>query len=130
MERKPLPDWCVVGAPAALLVDYTPPQATLVTINKVNKVTVTVTDRRGRPTALSVARDLTYSTGTWGRRAELLSADDPRVVLVLERQRRARTTCVVQEALADWTATGNDASLQVAVTHLAPYVAADASGRT
>ena len=130
MERKPLPDWCVVGAPAALLTDYSPPQATLVTINKVNKVTVTVTDRRGWPTALSVARGLTYSTGTWGRLTGLLPVDDLRVVLVLERQRRAYTAQVVQDALADWVGTGDNASLQIAVTHLAPYVAANASDRT
>ena len=115
---KQLPDWCTVGAPAALLTDYTPPQATLVTITKVNKVSVTVTDRRGRETVLSIARGLTYSTGTWGRHDELLRVSDPRVVVVFAAQRRARITRVAQDALADWAQTGDDASLQAAVEAL------------
>ena len=131
MERKPLPDWCVVGAPAALLTDDHLPRVTLVTINKVNKVSVTVAvPQRGGDTVVSVARGLTYAVGTWGRTTELLSAGDPRVMLVLARQRRDHTVRIVQEALADWAATGDDASLQIAVMHLAPYVAADAFDRT
>ena len=130
MERKPLPDWCVVGAPAALLTADWPPRATLVTISKVNKVSVTVAVPQRADTVVSVARGLTYAVGTWGRTTELLPADDPRVVLVLARQRRAHTARIVQEALTDWAATGDDASLQIAVTRLAPYVAVDASDRT
>ena len=130
MERKPLPDWCVVGAPAALLTADWPPRATLVTISKVNKVSVTVAVPQRAETVVSVARGLTYAVGTLGRTTELLAADDPRVLLVLERQRRVCTARIVQDALADWAKTGDDAFLQVAVTHLAPYVAADASGRT
>ena len=118
MERKPLPDWCVVGAPAALLTDYSPPQALLVTIIKVNKVSVTVEDGRGRKTVLSVARWLTYSTSTWERRAELLPVGDPRVDVVFAAQRRARITRVVQDALADWDKTGDDASWKVAIEAL------------
>ena len=130
MERKPLPDWCVVGAPAALLTDYSPSRATLVTISKVNKVSVTVTDRRGHETALSIARGLTYSTSTWGPRTELLRVGDPRVDVAFAAHRRADITRVVQDALADWAKTGDDASLQIAITRLAPYVAADASDQT
>ena len=118
MKRKPLPDWCVVGAPAALLTDYSPPQATLVTITKVNKVSVTATDRRGHEMALSIARGLTYNTSTWGPRTELLRVGDPRVDVAFAAQRRARITRVVQDALADWAKTGDDASLQAAVEAL------------
>ena len=110
---KQLPDWCVVGAPAALLTDYSPPQALLVTINKVNKVSVTVTDRRGRETVMSVARGLTS-----GRRTELLRVGNYRIDAAFAAQRRVRITRVVQEALADWAKTGDDASLQVAVETL------------
>ena len=130
MERKPLPNWCVVGAPAALLTDDRPPRATLVTISKVNKVSVTVAVPQRADTVVSVARGLTYAVGTWGRTTELLSADDPRVLLVLARQRRAHTARSVQEALDDWAKTNDDASLHIALMHLAPYVAADASDRT
>ena len=112
---KQLPNWCSVGWPAALLTDYSPSQATLVTITKIN---VTVEDGRGRETVLSIARGLTYSTGTWGRRAELLSVGDPRVDVVFAAQRRARITRVAQDALADWAQTGDDASLQAAVEAL------------
>ena len=113
MERKPLPDWCTVGASSALLVNFTPPLATLVTISKVNKFSVTVTDRQGWETVVSVERGLMLGLFT-----ELLPVGDPRVDVVFAAQRRARITSVVQDALADWAKTGDDASLRVAVEAL------------
>ena len=130
MERKPPPDWCVVGAPAALLTYGNPTSATRVTISKVNKVSVTVTHAQRADTVVSVARGLTYSTGKWGQLTELVRDDNPFAVAAFARQRRVNTARIVQDALTDWARTGDDTSLQVAITRLAPYAAADADGST
>ena len=130
MERKPLPDWCVVGAPATLLTYGNPASATRVTISRVNKVSVTVTDSQGVARLMSVTRGLQHSTGTWGQLTELVPDDNPLAVVAFARQRRVNTARIVQDALADWARTGDDASLQVAITRLAPYAAADADGST
>lgn len=123
MERKPLPDWCVVGGPAALLIHDSATRATLVTITKVNKVSVTVTDKQGGATVVSVARGLTLNTaGSWMRSTDLVRDDDPRVLLAMAVRSRALTAQVVQEALADWAKHGDDVILQGAIERLQRHV--------
>ena len=117
-ERRSAPDWCVVGAHAALLHYSNPATAVLVTIIKVNKIKVTVTDERSCETALSVARGLSIGMGTWAKTTELVSADDPRVLTALAAQARAHTTRVVTEALVNWAKSGDADWLRVAIERL------------